>query len=243
MRVVPAVDIRSGMLVRMVKGDPKNTIYYHEFGSIKEVVRMWVELGADLIHLVDLDGALGLGNNLDIILDVISEYNVNFQLGGGIRDRERAETLLNLGVYRVILGSLALEKPEVVGYLVSEFGHDRIMVALDYNSDYKVVYRGWKTRTNMDLLDAISMYRNYGCRKFLLTSVDSDGMLSGPDIELLERLSTPLNGVYVAGGIRSVEDILKLKNLGVEGVVIGRALYEGYIDFKLALELVGNGSS
>jgi len=243
MRVVPAVDIRSGMLVRMLKGDPKNTIYYNELGSIKEVVGMWVDLGADLIHLIDLDGALGLGNNLNIILEVVREYNVKFQIGGGIRNRDKAEALLNSGIYRVILGSLALEHPKVVEDLILEYGWDRIMVALDYKADNKVVYMGWKVNSNMDLLEAIHLYREIGCRKFLLTSVDRDGMLCGPNIKALRRLSTSLEGVYVAGGIKSVEEILELKKLGIEGVVIGRALYEGYIDFKLALELVRNGSS
>jgi phosphoribosylformimino-5-aminoimidazole carboxamide ribotide isomerase len=237
MDVIPAVDIMKGKVVRLLRGDPKFVKSYAHLGDPVTLARKWESEGARIIHVIDLDAALELGSNLEAIEEIVKAIKVPVQVGGGIRSLNRARTLLNKGVNKVILGSLAFEEPSTVKALLDEFGEDRVIVALD-NLDGIVRVQGWKTSAKVTVDDAISKFSRMGVKFFLVTSVARDGTLSGPDFEGLERICRQGISVIAAGGIRSLEDLLALKRLGVCGVVVGKALYEGSFTLDEALRAI-----
>lgn len=238
MKVIPAIDLMGGRVVRLVKGDVKHVLDYSYLGDPTKIAGIWVSQGADTLHIIDLDGAKGTGDNIDILISIIKSIDVNIQFGGGIRSLEKARKILNKGVHRIILGSLAIRSPYVVKQIINEFGDERVIVALDYDTEGIVLYKGWSEKTYIKVENLILRFRELGCIYFLLTSASKDGTLEGPDLETLYR-TTKFGKIIAAGGIRTINDLLNLKKLGVYGVVIGRALYEGRINFKEALEKVG----
>ncbi len=242
MRIFPAIDIMSGRVVRLISGDERNLLEYPQLRDPLKVAELWVSKGASFLHVIDLDGAKGVGDNTDIILAIVRSTHVNIQVGGGIRSLAKARFLLDKGVYRVIIGSLAIESPFIVKQIIEEYGDERLAVALDYDDDGSVLYRGWGEKSGILVEDAISLFSNLGCKYFLLTSASRDGSLSGPDTEYLGRIAT-FGRIIAAGGIESMDDVILLKKLGVYGVVIGRALYEDKIDLELLLEMVCDDAS
>ncbi len=234
MELIPAVDIMRGQVVRLVKGDPKLLKSYNNLGDPLSIAQKWEREGAQIIHVVDLDSALGLRNNMSIIMDIVHKIRIPVQVGGGIRDIKKARSLLTSGVMRVILGSIAFEEPTVIEYLLGEFPGKRIVVALDC-LEGKVMIRGWKRSSQVSLEDALARFREMGVSLFLLTSVTRDGTLSGPDIVTLSKLGNMTQHVIAAGGIRSLDDIVSLKCLGLYGVVVGKALYENFFNLREAL--------
>ena len=236
MKVIPAIDLMKGRVVRLMRGDEKAVLDYSHMGDPLTIAKRWISEGADLLHIVDLDGAKGVGDNTEIVLSIAESVNAKIQFGGGIRSLEKARFLLGKGIYRIMLGSLALKSPTVVKSLIKEFGSQRVVIALDYVGDL-VLCRGWKEKTPIKLGSAISTFKKMGCEYFLLTSVSRDGTLIGPDFETLKKFSREAK-IIAAGGIKSLGDILELKKLGVYGVVVGRAIYEGKISLKRAIEVV-----
>lgn len=236
MKVIPAIDLMKGRVVRLMRGDEKAVLDYSHMGDPLTIAKRWISEGADLLHIVDLDGAKGVGDNTEIVLSIAESVNAKIQFGGGIRSLEKARFLLGKGIYRIMLGSLALKSPTVVKSLIKEFGSQRVVIALDYVGDI-VLCRGWKEKTPIKLGSAISTFKKMGCEYFLLTSVSRDGTLIGPDFETLKKFSREAK-IIAAGGIKSLGDILELKKLGVYGVVVGRAIYEGKISLKRAIEVV-----
>jgi len=234
--IIPAIDLMKGRVVRLVKGDEKALLDYSHMGDPLTIAKRWISEGADLLHIVDLDGAKGIGDNTEIVLSIARSVNAKIQFGGGIRSLEKARFLLNKGIYRIILGSLALKSPNTVKSLIDEFGSERIAVALDYMGGL-VLHKGWTEKTQIKLSDAVSMFKRMNCEYFLLTSISRDGTLAGPDFITLRKFSRDVK-IIAAGGVRSLEDILKLKRMGVYGVIVGRALYEGRISLKKAIEAV-----
>ena len=235
MELIPAVDIMRGQVVRLVKGDPRLLKSYNSLGDPLSVAQKWEREGAQIIHVIDLDSALGLRNNLSVIMDIVNKIRIPIQVGGGIRDIKKARSLLTSGVTRVILGSIAFEEPTVIKYLLREFPGKRIVVALDCFEE-KVMIRGWKRSSQVSLEDALVRFREMGVSLFLLTSITRDGTLSGPDIVTLSKLGNMTQHVIAAGGIRSLEDIASLKCLGLYGVVVGKALYENRLTLASAKE-------
>ncbi len=236
MDVIPAVDLMDGKVVRLVRGDPRTMKSYEQFGDPVTVAKKWEREGADAIHVVDLDAALGMGSNLDVIERIVGAVGKPVQVGGGIRSFETAQKLLQTGVRRVILGSLAFKEPEVITRLLKVFGSDRVVVALDYRGD-EVMVRGWKAATKLSLDAAVEKFLRLQVRVFLVTSIARDGTLAGPDYDTLVRISsTPKINVIAAGGIGRLGDLRLLKRSGVTGVIIGKALYEGAFTLKDALE-------
>jgi phosphoribosylformimino-5-aminoimidazole carboxamide ribotide isomerase len=237
--VIPAVDIMDGKVVRLLRGDPRRSTSYEHLGDPLSLARRWVAEGARTIHIVDLDAALGLGGNLHVVEAIISSVRTRTQVGGGIRDIEKARLLLNMGAARVVLGSLAFKEPSAVETLVDEFGGNHAVVALD-NLEGTVVIHGWKTSSGISVTAAAEQYSEMGVKLFLVTSVARDGTLSGPDLGVLASLCRQGYSVIAAGGIGSLEDLVALNRLGVVGVIVGKALYEGVFSLGEALRTVSD---
>jgi len=237
MMIIPAVDLMGGKVVRLTRGDPLSKTSYEHLGDPVTVARRWESEGARLLHIVDLDATMGLGNNAEIVRTIVNSVHVPVQVGGGIRTVLVAIDYLEMGVSRIILGSLAFEDHSRVKLISDNYGSDRIAVALD-NLHGKVMVEGWRVSTGLSVKDAISMFSSLGVKFFLVTSVARDGTLMGPDLAMLREVCG-YRGVYIiaAGGIGSLEDLVNLQGIGVYGVVIGKAFYEGKIRLEDALEI------
>jgi phosphoribosylformimino-5-aminoimidazole carboxamide ribotide isomerase len=236
MIVIPAVDILDGKCVRLVRGDPSRSKVY--YSNPVEAALLLEEQGAELIHLIDLDAALGSGQNMETIKNVLESISVNVQIGGGIRTLEKADALLNLGAYRVIFGTAAVNNPRLVEEAVRQHGSESVAVAID-EKDGKVVVHGWKNLSEVDYLDLARTFEEMGVGALIFTPISVDGTLKGPVIEktvkLVEAVKVP---VVASGGVASLRDLVALTETGVEGVVVGTALYEKRFTLKEALEAV-----
>jgi len=236
MEVIPAVDIMRGKVVRLLKGDPKFAKPYEHLSDPMALAKRWEVEGATIIHVVDLDAALGLGNNIGMIEEIVKAVKVPVQVGGGIRSLDEVRRIFNKGVTRVILGSLALKDPPAIKTLLEEFGENRVAVALD-NLNGIVMIQGWKMSANVTVDHAVAKFSGIGVKLFFITSIARDGTLSGPDLETVAMLCRQGVRVIAAGGIRNLEDLAALKRLGVYGVVVGKALYEGLFSLREALAI------
>lgn len=235
MLIIPAVDIKGGKCVQLVQGEPGTEQVIIE--NPVNVAKEWEKMGARILHIIDLDGAFGDKGNIDIIKKIVESVDVPVQVGGGIRTKEDAENLLKMGVNRIILGTMAVENPQIVQDLSKKYGKERIIVALD-SKDSKVVVKGWTEKTPKSAPEFGKIFEEYGAGGILFTNVDYEGLLKGfdtePLIELLNAVNIP---VIYAGGVTSIEDIRKLSETSVSGVVVGSALYKGKIEFQEALKI------
>ena len=240
MQLIPAIDLMNGKIVRLTRGEAKTAkIYETEFGTPVEAAKRWRDEGASKLHIIDLDAAFALGNNHSVIAEIEKEVKLPIQVGGGIRSYETVEKLLETGITQVILGALAFSDPSAIGKIQKKFGSESVIVALD-NKDGLVMVEGWKTVTAMTVEDALEKYTGLGVRRFLITSIAQDGMLSGPDLPTLSQATLYPNAkIVAAGGIGSIGDLAALKEIGVEGAVIGKALYERRFTLKEALQRIG----
>jgi phosphoribosylformimino-5-aminoimidazole carboxamide ribotide isomerase len=239
LQLIPAIDLMNGKIVRLTHGDPETAKVYDQFGGPVETAKKWRAEGAGKIHIIDLDAALGTGDNLSVIAEIVENVDLPIQVGGGIRKVETSEKLLKLGVSQVILGALAFSDPKAVTRIQQKFGVGAVIVALD-NRDGKIMVEGWKTATGLGVKEALDKFVALGVKVFLVTSITRDGTLSGPDLDTL-REACQYSGVAIiaAGGIGGLEDLRALKRVGVAGAVIGKALYEGRFTLKEALDAVG----
>jgi len=238
-QLIPAIDLMKGKIVRLTRGDPKTAKVYDEFGTPLEAANRWRDEGAGKLHIIDLDAAFGTGNNRAVIAEIASKVALPIQVGGGIRSFETAASLFKTGASQVILGALAFNEPSAIGRIQERCGADSVIVALD-NRDGWVMVEGWKTATKLRVEEAMLKFTMLGVQTFLITSIAQDGTLSGPDLEMLKQASRhPNTKVIAAGGIGSIEDITALKRIGVEGAVIGKALYEGRFSLKEAIRKLG----
>ncbi|MBI5680502.1 MAG: 1-(5-phosphoribosyl)-5-[(5-phosphoribosylamino)methylideneamino]imidazole-4-carboxamide isomerase [Methanobacterium sp.] len=237
MFIIPAVDIKDKKCVQLVQGIPGSEQVIIE--NPLEVAKDWERKGASILHIIDLDGAFGdKEKNREIIKKIAHEIKVPVQMGGGIRTKEDAVKLLEIGIDKVILGTVAIENPEIVEELSQEFGSERIIVALD-SKDSKVVVKGWSEKTTKSAPEFAKMFEKKGAGSILFTNVDFEGLLKGFDTTpLLELLNTVDIPIIYSGGVTSIDDIKKLSETDVYGVVVGSALYKGKIDFKKALETI-----
>ena len=237
MLVIPAVDIMDGKCVRLVRGAPSKLKVYHD--DPIEAVEKWVMEGAELIHVVDLNAALGKGENTDIIRKIVQTVPVKVQVGGGLRTFEKAMKLLKSGVFRVIFGTNLLLNPEVILKTVKDFGSERIAVALDLK-DGKIMFDGWKKSVKTDFLEMARLAEEtLHVGMIIFTSVDRDGTLRGPSIRYAKKLlKTVKIPIVASGGISSLSDLVRLSKIGVYGAIVGTALYEGKFSLKEAVEAV-----
>jgi phosphoribosylformimino-5-aminoimidazole carboxamide ribotide isomerase len=236
MIVIPAVDILEGKCVRLVRGNPEKSKVYYE--NPLEAAQLLEIQGAELIHLIDLDAALDSGQNIGSIKKILDKISVKVQVGGGIRTLEKADSLLKLGAYRVIFGTVAVQNPSVVEEAVSRFGSKSVAVAVD-EKDGKVTIHGWKNSSKKDYLDLSCTFEAMGVGALIFTSISVDGTLKGPRMEkivkLVETVKVP---VIASGGVATLEDLVELAGTGVKGVVVGTALYEKKFTLEEALEAI-----
>ncbi|UKA60201.1 bifunctional 1-(5-phosphoribosyl)-5-((5-phosphoribosylamino)methylideneamino)imidazole-4-carboxamide isomerase/phosphoribosylanthranilate isomerase PriA [Arthrobacter sp. FW306-2-2C-D06B] len=237
LELLPAVDIVDGQAVRLLQGEAGSETSY---GTPLEAALNWQNAGAEWVHMVDLDAAFGRGNNADLISAVVSQLNVKVELSGGLRDDESLERALELGVARVNLGTAALENPEWTRRAIDRFG-DKIAVGLDVRGT-TLAGRGW-TKEGGDLWEVLARLEEAGCARYVVTDVTKDGTLQGPNVELLRRMVEKTGKPVVAsGGISSLEDLRVLRELvplGVEGAIVGKALYAGAFTLPEALDVAG----
>lgn len=239
MQLIPAIDLMKGKIVRLTHGDPKTAKVYSNFGGPVETAKKWEAEGAKKLHIIDLDAALSIGNNLSVIAEIAKNVDLPIQVGGGIRNIEAVEKMLGLGVSQVILGSLAFSNPKAVTQVQKGFGSESVIVALD-NRDGKIMIEGWTNVTTLGMKEALEKFVALRVKTFLVTSITKDGTLSGPDLGTLrEACHHPNVKIVAAGGIGGLKDLVDLKRVGVEGAVIGKALYEGRFTLIEALKAVG----
>ncbi|HHW40433.1 MAG TPA: 1-(5-phosphoribosyl)-5-[(5-phosphoribosylamino)methylideneamino]imidazole-4-carboxamide isomerase [Syntrophomonadaceae bacterium] len=239
MLIFPAIDLRGGKCVRLRQGrEDAETVYAADPTA---VARLWVERGARWLHLVDLDGAFaGEPRQLPLVERIVRSAAVPVQLGGGLRTLEQIRAAFEAGVARVILGTVAVSNPELVRRACAEFGKSRIVVGIDAREGW-VAVRGWKDVTSRHFLEVAREIRELGVERLVFTDTSRDGMLSGPNFQATGELArrTGLR-VIASGGISSLEDLMELKKLesaGVEGAILGKALYEGKIRLEEAISV------
>lgn len=234
MQLIPAIDIMGGSVVRLTKGDPASRKGY-DMSPLTAALE-WQAQGAEYIHIIDLDAALGKTPNTGIIKEIASKLDAPIQVGGGIQSFEKAARLLDQGIDRVILGSMAIKKPEETLKLIESYGPDRVVIALDHR-DRLITIQGWQENTEERLDDVMAKYTKSGFDWFLVTNVDTDGMFTGPDVETLGRI-TAKGSIIASGGISGLSDLAQLNGIGVKAVVVGKALYEGRFTVVDALRTI-----
>jgi phosphoribosylformimino-5-aminoimidazole carboxamide ribotide isomerase len=229
----------NGKIVRLSRGEAKTAKVYDQFGGPVETAKRWRDEGAGKLHIIDLDAAFGKGNNHAVISDIATNIALPIQVGGGIRSFETAAKLFKTGITQVILGALAFTDEAAIDKIQKRFGADSVIVALD-NKDGRIMVEGWKTATELNVNEALEKFSKLGVKTFLITSIAQDGMLSGPDLKTIEEaVKFPNTKIIAAGGIGSINDLISLKRIGVEGAVIGKALYEGKFTLKEAIKTIG----
>jgi len=235
LELLPAVDVKDGRAVRLVQGELSAETAY---GNPLEVALEFQAAGAEWLHLVDLDAAFGRGENSALLAEVVGKLDIKVELSGGIRDDESLRRALATGCTRINLGTAALENPEWTAKIISEFG-DRIAVGLDVRG-HVLAARGWTTERG-DLFETIERLERDGCARYVVTDVTKDGTLQGPNVQLLQEVcSVTKKPVVASGGISSLADIeslMALNAMGVEGAIVGKALYAGAFTLQEALEL------
>jgi phosphoribosylformimino-5-aminoimidazole carboxamide ribotide isomerase/phosphoribosylanthranilate isomerase len=237
LELLPAVDVKDGRAVRLVQGElDKESIY----GAPLDVALEFQTAGAEWLHLVDLDAAFGRGENSALLAEVVGKLDIKVELSGGIRDDESLRRALATGCRRVNLGTAALEDPEWTSRVIAEHG-DRIAVGLDVRG-HTLAARGW-TKEGGDLFETLERLDRDGCARYVVTDVAKDGTLAGPNIELLKSVcAVTSKPVIASGGISSLDDIAALAALratGVEGAIVGKALYAGKFTLQEALKVSG----
>lgn len=230
MIVIPAIDIRNGQCVRLQQGNFSDETVYGEDPVV--MAQKWKAQGAKRLHVVDLDGAKnGQPTNLNIVRQIVAKVGIPVQAGGGMQSEKSAIEVLSTGVDRIIIGTLALENELALKRLVEKYP-EQIIVSLDAKNG-KLAKKGWVENTDMDLIQTAQKLEKLGVEQFIYTNVLKDGTLSSPDYPGIELLQKSVDiPIIVAGGISTVADIKRLENMGVEGVIVGKALYEGKIDLK-----------
>lgn len=238
MEIIPAIDIRKGKCVRLYQGDYRRQVVYDE--KPLAVALKWGSQGTHWLHIVDLDGAVaGKPENIDSVEEIIKESGLSIQFGGGIRQESMVEELLRKGVRRIILSTSAVENAEMVRKLCSRFG-EAIVVSLDAR-DGKICIHGWREDTVIDILQLGEDMVNIGVKRFIFTDIQRDGTLTEPNFDMIGRLVSGINvPVIAAGGISKLEHLKRLKQVGVEGAIIGKALYTGDIDLREAITSLGH---
>jgi phosphoribosylformimino-5-aminoimidazole carboxamide ribotide isomerase len=239
MKIIPAIDLMGGKVVRLYKGDPQNKTIYSN--NPIEIAKKWESAGADIIHIVDLDATLGKGENLKIIQEISKNVSIPLQIAGGLRSEEKISKILDFAS-RAVIGTIAMqlkesEQENILNDFIQTFGNDRIVISIDH-VDGKIVTHGWQTNTGIDLYDATDDFVKYGFTEFLTTNVSKDGTLEGPDLESLSKICNIKNcNVIASGGISKMNDVEDIKKMNPFGVILGKALYEGLVSIEEAKKI------
>ena len=239
MKIIPAIDIIDGSCVRLVKGKFDSKKKY--FDNPVKVAEKWKRQGADWLHIIDLDGAkTGIVKNLNIAVEIKKNIDIGVEYGGGVRDLETLEKVISSGIDRAILGTKAIEDRGFLRKSLRDFG-DKIILSLDYGKDGLIFKNGWQKRTTLDIFYLTKKLEKLQVKEIIITDISRDGTLKGTNLEFIKKilLSSSLN-LIIAGGVSSLDDIINFKKLegkGISGVIIGKALYEGRVDLKKAIEI------
>ena len=235
MIIFPAIDMKDGKCVRLEQGLFDKVTVFGE--DPVEMAKKWEREGGEFLHLVDLDGAKdGVPKNLEIIKDICKNINIPIQLGGGIRNKETVKILLDAGVTRVIVGTMAINDMELLKELVDEYG-ERIVVSIDAK-DGLVAVDGWVNVSEVDSIDLVRELDKIGVKTIVYTDIAKDGMMEGPNFDIYKTLAENTNiDVIASGGVSTIDNVKKLKKMDMYGAIIGRALYTGDIKLKDALEV------
>ena len=236
MQLYPAIDMKNGQCVRLRQGAFKDITIYSD--APEKVAAHWQEKGASFLHLVDLDGALaGYSVNEEVIRRIADTVSIPIEIGGGIRSKEAVERMLDLGVRRVIIGTKAAEHPEFLRDMVRKFGEEAIVAGVDAK-DGMVAVEGWEKVSSLTAQDLCLTMKEYGVRHIVYTDISRDGMLSGPNVEATRKLTEETGlDIIASGGVSCMEDLKRLHEAGIRGVIIGKALYENRIDLAEAVRL------
>ena len=230
MKIIASIDLMNGNVVRLVRGDPANKIVYSD--NPIETARKWEAMGADILHVVDLNATLRTGiNNNEIILKVIDAVKIPVQVAGGIRSVHAIKEMLNKNAAKVVLGTMAYKEPDSIRQIAKKKA-EKLVISIDQNNG-RVMIDGWREASDYGIVDAINLFMAMGIREFLLTSIDRDGTLSGPDVNILSLASSFANSRIIAsGGVSSLEDIIRVKSAGCYAVILGKALYDGKVSIE-----------
>ena len=238
MKIIPAIDLMDGKVVRLTKGDPeKKTVYSDDPLAI---AKKWESNGADMLHIVDLDATLSLGSNFQIIEKISEQVSIPIQIAGGLRDLDKISNGLKFSK-RVVIGTIAMQltdsqEGERVSWL-DDIDKNKLVISVDHISE-EIVTHGWKKGTGIKLIDAVNEFVEYGFREFLMTNVTKDGTLEGPDIANLIQICKIDNvNVISSGGVSSLEDLKNIKKCDPYGVILGKALYENLISIEEAKKI------
>ena len=231
MKVIPAIDLMNGQVVRLYRGDPKQkTVYSND--PIK-IAKKWEANGADMLHIVDLDATLGIGSNLGIIKNILKEITIPVEVAGGLRDESLILDVIKIS-NRIVIGTLAFKNKELLKKLLLSLGSEKIVISVDH-MDGEIVIHGWQDKTGIKLVDSIKEFLEIGFTEFLLTNVSKDGTMEGPDLEYLEQACNLENtNIIASGGISNVNDVNDVKEKNAFGVILGKALYENKITIEEA---------
>ena len=245
MKIIPAIDIMEGKVVRLYKGDPNKKTIYSE--NPLEIAKKWESAGADMIHLVDLDATLGRGSNFEILRNITKSVKIPVQVAGGLRNEKIIEEALEFA-QRVVIGTLAFNDEAALGRLLVTYGKEKLVISVDHNNG-TIVVNGWQQTTKITLIDAMRKFTKMGFSEYLSTSIVKDGTMQGPDLEPLKMIDlltfnddVTVN-MIVSGGISNIDDVIKVKELdlhrrstgrGVMGVILGKALYENQVTIEEA---------
>jgi len=237
--IYPALDLRAGKVVRLKEGDPTRMTSYNDDPA--QAARRWLQMGAYWLHVVNLDGAFGENDSLNqdalsAVSKVAKEFGAQIQFGGGLRSVDDIRRAVDLGVARVVLGTIAIRQPEVVVETLHEFGVERIAVGID-TRDGLVYVRGWTDNSGISAMDLAIQMRTLGLRTVIFTDISRDGLGYGLNIASTHQLAA-VSGldVIASGGVSTLDDVIAARDANLSGVIIGRALYEGTIELKEALE-------
>ena len=234
--VYPAIDLRGGKVVRLKEGDPARMTSYSDDPA--ETARRWLDAGATWLHVVNLDGAFGESDDANrAALESILKLGAHVQFGGGMRSLDAIDAALPLGVSRVVLGTIAIEQPDVVADALKQFGAERIAVGIDARDGF-VRTRGWKDNSGVKATDLALQMRGLGLATVIFTDIRRDGLGSGLNIPSTRELAE-VSGldVIASGGVHTIEDVIAAKEAGLAGVIIGRALYDGTVNLEKALQV------
>jgi len=231
MKIIPAIDLMEGKVVRLYKGDPNKKTIYSE--NPLEIAKKWESAGADMIHLVDLDATLGSGSNFEILRNITKSVKIPVQVAGGLRNEKIIEEALEFA-QRVVIGTLAFNDEAALGRLLVTYGKEKLVISVDHN-DGTIVVNGWQQTTKIPLIDAVNDFSKMGFSEYLSTSIVRDGTLEGPDLEPLKMVNQIKNvNLIVSGGISNIDDVIKVKELDPFGVILGKALYENQVTIEEA---------
>ena len=238
MEVIPSIDLKAGRCVRLYQGDYQRETVFSD--DPVAVARSWQDQGAVRLHLVDLDGALaGSPANFEVISAIVCRLTIPVQVGGGIRDSDSARRVMDTGAARLVIGTAAVEDPALVERLCGDYGSERVVVALDARNGM-VSVKGWVEQTSATATDLALQMAGMGVIRVLYTDISRDGTMTGPNFSAnAELVRTSELAVLASGGIASLDHIHRLAATGVEGMIVGRAFYDGTLDLREAIEAAG----